>query len=112
MEKEVSTYYQSIEYAAEYLAKVCKEVSRKVHKEKGFDVSHEEYILMETIFLNPGIMQGQIADKISMQRNYVCKLLTKLKSAGYIKRKTEIKGKRQVTYNNYLTIEGEKIYKD
>jgi DNA-binding MarR family transcriptional regulator len=105
------TYNESIEYAAEYLAKAMQEAIRKIHKEQSFSISHEEYVILETIYLTPGIIQIDIAQKILMQRSYVGKLLNKLETLKYIERKREIKGTRQVIYKNYLTDAGKELYK-
>jgi DNA-binding MarR family transcriptional regulator len=105
------TYNESIEYAAEYLAKAMQEAIRKIHKEQSFSISHEEYVILETIYLTPGIIQIDIAQKILMQRSYVGKLLNKLEMLKYVERKMEIKGTRQIIYKNYLTESGKKLYK-
>jgi DNA-binding MarR family transcriptional regulator len=109
MEKQI-TYNESIEYAAEYLTKAMLEAIKKIHKDQTFSISHEEYIILETIYLNPGIIQIDIAQKILMQRSYVGKLLNKLETLSYIERKQEIKGKRQIIYKNYLTEQGKNLY--
>jgi DNA-binding MarR family transcriptional regulator len=111
IQKKQITYNDSIEYAAEYLAKAMLEAIRKIHKEQNFTVSHEEYIILETIYTTPGIIQIDIAQKILMQRSYVGKLLNKLENLKYIERRQEIKGKRQIIYKNFLTKKGEELYK-
>jgi DNA-binding MarR family transcriptional regulator len=106
------TYNKSIEYAAEYLTKAMHESIRKIHKEKNFPISHEEYIILETIFISEGIIQIDIAREILMQRSYVGKLLNKLEKLGYVERRKEIKGKKQIIYKNYLTENGNKLYQE
>jgi DNA-binding MarR family transcriptional regulator len=110
MDDKKISYNKSIEYAAEYLTKAMQEAIRKIHKEQSFPISHEEYIILETISLYSGIIQIDIARKILMQRSYVGKLLNKLELLGYIERKKEIKGKKQTIYRNYLTEKGQKLY--
>ena len=78
-------YNKTVEYAAEVLVKTFQEVSRRVHKQENFEITHEEYVILEIIYLNPGILQFEIAQQISMHRSYVCKFLSQLKKEGYIR---------------------------
>ncbi|HIS74165.1 TPA: MarR family transcriptional regulator [Candidatus Galligastranaerophilus intestinavium] len=108
--KKDFTYNQSIEFAAELFTKALHEALRKIHKEMNFEINHEEYIILETIFLNPGIIQIDIAKKIITKRSYVCKFLSRLESRGYIRRENAIRGTRQIIMKNYITKEGERVY--
>lgn len=108
--KQGISYNNSVEYAAEYFYKAIQETIRELHKKMNFPISHEEYIILETIYLSQGIIQIEIANRILMQRSYVGKLLNKLANMDYIKRVKEIKGKRQVIYRNYLTDKGQELY--
>lgn len=111
MDKKPPTYNQSIEFAAELFTKALHEALRKIHKKMNFEINHEEYIILETILLNPGIIQIDIAKKIIMKRSYVCKFLSSLEERGLIKRKNAIRGERQVIIQNFITKKGEKAYK-
>ena len=111
-DENYTTYTQSLEFAAELLTKAIKETMRKVDKEMNFKVSHEEYIILETVYLNPGIIQIDIAKKIFMQRSYVGKLLAKLEESGYIKRIQSIKGKKKVVMKSYITDSGNEAYNE
>lgn len=111
-DENYTTYTQSLEFAAELLTKAIKETMRKVDKEMNFKVSHEEYIILETVCLNPGIIQIDIAKKIFMQRSYVGKLLAKLEESGYIKRIQSIKGKKKVVMKSYITDSGIEAYNE
>ncbi len=108
--KIYTAYNESVIYAAECFAKVIKEFMRIVHKEYSIKISHNEYLLLEQILLNPGITQGDLARKISIQRNYVSKLLAALENNKYIKREQETKSKRIIAVKSYITKEGEEIY--
>ena len=104
-------YNKTVEYAAEVLVKTFQEVSRRVHKQENFEITHEEYVILEIIYLNPGILQFEIAQQISMHRSYVCKFLSQLKKEGYIRREEHIKGKRKIILKNFLTPKGEELYR-
>ena len=108
--KEIS-YNNSIEFAAELFTKALREALRKIHKEMNFEINHEEYIILETIALNPGIIQIDIAKNIITKRSYICKFLSKLEERGYIRRENAIRGTRQIIMKNYITKEGERVYK-
>ena len=111
-DENYTTYTQSLEFAAELLTKAIKETMRKVDKEMNFKVSHEEYIILETVCLNPGIIQIDIAKKIFMQRSYVGKLLAKLEESGFITRTQSIKGKKKVVMKSYITDSGIEAYNE
>lgn len=103
-------YHNSIIEAAEQLYKTFKEVAKILHRENSLDVSHEEYLILESIYLNPGIVQSDIAKNILMKRSYLCKFLAELEEKGYIYRENTIRGKRQIVFKNFITPEGKKIY--
>ena len=102
-------YTNSIIFAAEYISRLYKEYVRKIIKEHNLPISYEEYIILDTVYFNPGSIQMEIAKKICMQRSYLSKLLAKLEDGGYITREEKIKGKRQVVITIYITKKGEEI---
>ncbi len=109
-EQKYLSYTESIMFAAELLARACKESMRKLYKQMGFKIGHEEYIILEIICQHPGIIQFDIAKKLFMQRSYVCKMLIKLEETGYVRREAAIKGKRKAVTKFYLTEMGEAAY--
>ncbi len=111
MKKKYVPFNKSIVYAAELMTKAFKEAARKFHKNMNFEINHEEFIVLESIYTNPGIIQINIAKNILMKRSYVCKFLVQLEEKGYIYKKQAIRGKRQIIMENYITPEGEKVYK-
>ncbi len=103
-------YSNSLLYAAELLIKASTEAGKKVDKESNIGIGHEETRVLETIVLNPGVLQIDIAKKILVNRSYVCKLLTKLIDNGYVSQKKAIRGKKQVTIKNFATDKGLAMY--
>ena len=73
MKKKYVPFNKSIVYAAELMTKAFKEAARKFHKDMNFEINHEEFIVLESIYTNPGIIQINIAKNILMKRSYVCK---------------------------------------
>lgn len=104
-------YTESIVFAAEYLARACREYARKVIKENNYHFNFEEYLILDTIVSNPGLIQMDIAKKLLMQRSYLCKLLNKLEENSYVRREKTIKGKRQIVLSVFITDKGEKEYR-
>lgn len=103
-------YTESMEFAAEILAKTCKLVMRDAIKQINSPVSHEEYIILETVDLNPGIIQLDLAKKLYIPRSYVGKLILKLEKKGFIRREKGIKGKEKIIMKTYITPEGITAY--
>lgn len=108
--QKYTPYTESLMFSAQNLARACKEVTRRFYKKMGFEISQEEYSILEVILLNPGVIQHEIAQRLFMQRSYVCKTLIKLEEAGYIRKETALRGKRKTVIKLYLTEDGEKIY--
>lgn len=110
--KPVLIYTESILFASDYLSNVCREYVRKIIKDNKFKLSFEEYLILEVVTKNPGMIQMDIAKKIFMQRSYLSKILAKLEENGFIRRENTIKGKRQVVISVYSTKFGINAYKE
>ncbi|MBS5802155.1 MAG: MarR family transcriptional regulator [Brachyspira sp.] len=100
-------YTETIAFAAELVTKAFNEIARNIVL-KDQKLNKEEYIILENIYLNPGIIQLEIAKNILMKRSYVCKFLAELEEKGFIRREPALRGKRQIVYKNYITPLGEK----
>lgn len=110
MKKEYLPYTKTIIFASELIAKTFNEAVKNIFKEMNLEINKEEFIILESIYLNPGIIQFDIAKNIVMKRSYVCKFLAELEDKGFIRKESTIKGKRQVIIKNYITPNGEKVY--
>ncbi len=111
MKEQHIPYTESIVFAAEYLSRACTEYARKVIRENDFQLSYEEYFILDVVIFNPGLIQMDIAKKLFMQRSYLCKLLSKLEDGGFISREKTIKGKRQSVIRVFATEKGIKIHR-
>lgn len=109
-DKKQYIYTESMEFAAEVLAKACKLVMREANKQVNSPVSHEEYIILETVHLNPGIIQLDLAKKLYIPRSYVGKLILKLEKKGFIRREKAIKGKEKIIMRTFITSDGINAY--
>lgn len=106
------SYNKSVIYATEQFAKVIKEYMKIIHKKHNIPINHNEYILLEEIILNPGITQGDLARRLSIQRTYVSKILSSLESRQYITREQKTKSKQIIAVQSFATEKGEKTLKE
>lgn len=110
MNKEYFAYNKSIEYATEHFTRVLKEVLRKIYKKNNIDISHEEFLILDTIYNNPGCTQSDMIRVLFIQRSYLCKILVAMEEKSLIERENSIRGKRQVVMKTYLSDEGKNKY--
>lgn len=69
---------KTIIFASELIAKTFNEAVKNFFKEMNLEINKEEFIILESIYLKPGIIQFDIAKNIVMKRSYVCKFLGEL----------------------------------
>lgn len=103
-------YINSLPYALESTSRVIQEAITKDFKKNGISISHEEFVILDTIYCHPGILQIELAKKVLKSRAHTGKFLTSLENKGYIKREKAIKGSRQTIMLNYLTEKGSIIH--
>lgn len=104
-------YINSLPYALESTSRVIQEAITRDFKTNGICISHEEFVILDTIYCHPGILQIDLAKKVLKSRAHTGKYLTALEQKGYVKREKAIKGSRQTILLNYLTDEGAKLHK-
>lgn len=105
-------YINSLPYALESTSRIIQEAITKDFKQNGIKISHEEFVILDTIFCYPGILQIELARKVLKSRAHTGKFLTALENKGLIRREKAIKGSRQTIMLNYLTLEGEKVHSE
>ncbi len=108
---QINRYTESLEYNLEATARVLQEAVTAKFKELNFGISYDEFIILDEILHEPGILQIELAKRILKGRAYTGKFLIDLEEKGYIERRTAIKGKRQVIMPNFITEEGKKVHK-
>lgn len=107
---KITRYTESLPYNLEAAARVVQEAISVKFKELNFGLTYDEFIILDEISHDPGILQIELAKRILKGRAYTGKFLTALEEKGYVERKKAIKGKRQVIMPNYITEEGEKVH--
>jgi DNA-binding MarR family transcriptional regulator len=103
-------YTNTLFFASELVAKGLQVAMRHLRKNLKLELNHEEFIILESIYLNPGIIQIDIAKRIIMKRSYVCKFLSEMEEKGYIRKEIATKCEKQIIVKNYLTELGEEKY--
>ena len=103
MEDRFFGYKTSIILASARLSKILNEVFHILNTKKEYNLSHEEYLLLEIIYNEEGITPSQLSNITAIQYSYICKLLKKLEKFGYIEIKDGIRGKKQKIKKAYLT---------
>lgn len=103
-------YINSLPYALESTSRVIQEAITKDFKKHNIKIPHEEFVILDTIYCHPGILQIDLAKKVLKSRAHTGKFLNSLENKGLIKREKAIKGSRQTILLNYLTEEGKKVH--
>lgn len=108
---KITRYTESLQYNLEAAARVVQEAISVRFKELNFGLSYDEFIILDEISHDPGILQIELAKRILKGRAYTGKFLLALEEKGYIERKIAIRGKRQVIMPNYITEDGKNVHK-
>ena len=108
---KINRYTESLEYNLEATARVLQEAVSVKFKELNFGISYDEFIILDEILHETGILQIELAKRILKGRAYTGKFLIALEEKGYIERRTAIRGKRQVIMPNYITEHGKTVHK-
>lgn len=108
---EINRYTESLQYNLEAAARVVQEAISAKFKEKNFGLSYDEFIILDEISHEPGILQIELAKRILKGRAYTGKFLIALEEKGFVERRSAIKGKRQVVMPNFITAKGKKVHK-
>ena len=104
-------YTNSLPYIMETTSRVIQEAITKDLKKSGLNLSHEEFVILDTIFCHPGILQIDLAKKVLKTRAHTGKFLNTLEARGLIRREKRIKGSRQTILLNFLTDDGVVLHK-
>lgn len=86
----------SIFYEIELTAKYCKMLGAQVFENFHTGVSPEEFAVLDTLSINPGICQRDIAKLIVRDRANTGKILDNLEKKGLVERQLSIKNNRPV----------------
>lgn len=101
-------YIESIYYQLEQTARYCRYLGSQIFQKLDMPVSIDEFVTMDTISLNDGMCQRELAKLILKDRANTGRILNSLEEKGYIERFVDTKNNRLVRKMR-LTPEGREI---
>lgn len=101
-------YIESIYYQLEQTARYCRYLGSQIFQKLDMPVSMDEFVTMDTISLNDGMCQRELAKLILKDRANTGRILNSLEEKGYIERFVDTKNNRLVRKMR-LTPEGREI---
>lgn len=101
-------YIESIYYQLEQTARYCRYLGSQIFQKLDIPVSMDEFVTMDTISLNDGMCQRELAKLILKDRANTGRILNSLEEKGYIERFVDTKNNRLVRKMR-LTPEGREI---
>ena len=101
-------YIESIYYQLEQTARYCRYLGSQIFQKLNMPVSLDEFVTMDTISLNDGMCQRELAKLILKDRANTGRILNSLEEKGYIERFVDTKNNRLVRKMR-LTPEGREI---
>lgn len=101
-------YIESIYYQLEQTARYCRYLGSQIFQKLDMPVSMDEFVTMDTISLNDGMCQRELAKLILKDRANTGRILNSLEEKGYIERFVDTKNNRLVRKMR-LTSEGREI---
>lgn len=101
-------YIESIYYQLEQTARYCRYLGSQIFQKLDMPISMDEFVTMDTISLNDGMCQRELAKLILKDRANTGRILNSLEEKGYIERFVDTKNNRLVRKMR-LTPEGREI---
>lgn len=102
-------YTESLPYALESTSRIIHEAVKRFFEESKFEITHDEFVVLDTLYANPGILQIDLAKLILKGRAHTGRFLMSLESKGFVRRTPSSKGKKLIMLSS-ITDEGLKVY--
>lgn len=106
--KQSEHFISSFAYQIEQTAMYFKEVGEQFFKKQNIGMTLYEYKILDTVYLNNGICQIDLAKLILKERGFISRIVSQLEEKKYIERRSETKNRRLVK-NLYITSKGKEI---
>lgn len=103
-------YTQSLPYELELTSRVLHEAARCFFEQNNFPVNQEEYTILDCLYMNPGIIQIELAKLILKGRAHTGKFLKSLEEKGFITRNPANQGSK-IIMESAITPSGMELYK-
>ncbi|KWX72684.1 MarR family winged helix-turn-helix transcriptional regulator [Paenibacillus jilunlii] len=81
-----------------------------IFMEKGYDLTFEQWTVLNVLYAEPGIIQSEIAARTFKDKTNVTRILDVLAKKGYVAR--EAHGKDRRSFQIYLTAAGQEMFAD
>lgn len=78
--------------------------------EKGYDITFEQWTVLNVLHVEPGLIQSEIAEKTYKDKTNVTRILDVLSKNGYVVRESHERDRRSSCI--YLTDKGRKMFDD
>jgi MarR family transcriptional regulator, organic hydroperoxide resistance regulator len=78
--------------------------------EKGYDITFEQWTVLNVLYVEPGLIQSEIATKTYKDKTNVTRILDVLSKKGYVVRESHEKDRRSSCI--YLTDTGKSMFED
>ncbi|MNI21155.1 Transcriptional regulator HosA [compost metagenome] len=81
-----------------------------IFMEQGYDLTFEQWMVLNVLYAEPGIIQSEIAARTFKDKTNVTRILDVLAKKGYVAR--EAHGRDRRSFQIYLTAAGQEIFTD
>lgn len=95
-EPQIGHYTDSIHYELEQTSRLMKMLGRQLFEKLEICINMDEYVALDTISINAGICQRDLAKLIIKDRANTGKILDKLEQKGFVTRFIDTKNNRLV----------------
>ncbi len=93
-------YTESLPYELELTSRVLHETIVRFFNENNFGITHDEFVVLDTLSINDGISQIDLAKLILKGRAHTGRFLMSLEEKGLVVRSPSQKGKRLIMQNS------------
>lgn len=105
----VKHYTKSLPYELELTSRILHEAAVCFFKENNFEISHDEFVILDCLYMYPDIIQIELAKMILKGRAHTGRFLMGLEEKGLIKR-TPTKQNTKLIMKLTITQKGLEIY--
>lgn len=102
-------YTKSLPYELELTSRVLHEATKCFFEQNNFPVSQEEFIILDCLYMYPGIIQIELAKLIMKGRAHTGKFLKSLEQKGLIERAPANQGSK-IIMESKITQKGLEVY--
>lgn len=103
-------YTKSLPYELELTSRVIHEAINCFFKENNLEISHDEFVILDCLYMNPNIIQIELAKMILKGRAHTGRFLMTLEDKGFVSR-TPTKSGTKLIMKLSITDKGLKVYK-